>query len=286
MNENRGTAVMHCDSHWVQPAMLAEIACPEPTKSWKPIPHNVFREELLNAIGHYGLKPISERWALSEAKKTSKIVDSTIYTGYGSRCFGLIDVASDDGGYSFAIAARSSLDKTLAIGVAAGGRVFICDNLALIGDVVQYRKHTSLLDIVSETRKAIGAVLQRSKLLVNFINMMKQVSVNNEIVDNILVDAALAGVLPGNTLQEIASAWRGDFENSGDYAGFQDRLEAGVYQDRTGWTLHNLWTETAGKRINPTSPGGEVFGRQQLWNNIMVKRLALPTDLMVQSTNN
>lgn len=281
MPENTSKAIMHVDAKWVNVDVLNTIPCPAPTNSWKPIPHAVFRQELHNAVAQHGYSVLAERWALSDAKKSrTDQTDASVYTGFGARCFGLIDVASHDSGYCFSIAGRSSLDKTLAIGVAAGGRVFICDNLALIGDVVQYRKHTSMLDIVAETRKAVEAVLNRGKVLAQFIDAMRAAPVNNNMVNAVLVDAALAGVLPGNTLQEIASAWRGDYDNVGDYVGFADRLNQGVYSDRNGWTLHNLWTETAGKRINPTSQGSEVFGRQQAWNNIMVKQLGLSTDLI------
>src|SRR5881397_1045647 len=46
-------------------------------------------------------------------------------------------------GYSDTCGLRNSHDKRFPIGISVGSRVFVCDNLAFIGDHVIKRKHTA-----------------------------------------------------------------------------------------------------------------------------------------------
>ena len=75
----------------------------------------------------------------------------------------------DTGETAAAIAFRHSNDKTEAMKMYAGVRVFICDNMALSGDeIILNRKHTTRLNVAAELTKAFdrykdGAfVLQRN----------------------------------------------------------------------------------------------------------------------------
>jgi predicted SpoU family rRNA methylase len=47
----------------------------------------------------------------------------------------------EDMGLSIGI--RNSYDKSMSIGVALGARVFVCDNLAISGEIRIVRKHTA-----------------------------------------------------------------------------------------------------------------------------------------------
>jgi hypothetical protein len=60
----------------------------------------------------------------------------------GARYFGMLTLRSNYGDYGDLVGLRNSHDKTFPIGIAFGSRVFVCDNLAFIGDHVIRRKHT------------------------------------------------------------------------------------------------------------------------------------------------
>jgi len=53
-----------------------------------------------------------------------------------------MSLRSPYGDYTDAVGLRNSHDKSFPIGIAFGSRVFVCDNLAFIGDQVIRRKHT------------------------------------------------------------------------------------------------------------------------------------------------
>src|SRR5258707_7975336 len=53
-----------------------------------------------------------------------------------------MSLRSQYGNYTDAVGLRNSHDKSFPIGIAFGSRVFVCDNLALIGDHIIKRKHT------------------------------------------------------------------------------------------------------------------------------------------------
>ena len=60
----------------------------------------------------------------------------------GARYFGVLCLRSPYGDYTDMLGLRNSHDKSLAIGIAFGSRVFVCDNLAFSADHVIRRKHT------------------------------------------------------------------------------------------------------------------------------------------------
>jgi hypothetical protein len=76
------------------------------------------------------------------------------------------------GDYTDTVGLRNSHDKSFPIGIAFGSRVFVCDNLAFIGDHVIRRKHTvkakrELPGLVTEIVQPLQAqrVAQNQKLL-------------------------------------------------------------------------------------------------------------------------
>jgi hypothetical protein len=56
--------------------------------------------------------------------------------------FGLWQIGAVDASMAYMVGIRNSINKTMAIGIAAGTKVFVCDNLAFSGELVQFRKHT------------------------------------------------------------------------------------------------------------------------------------------------
>jgi hypothetical protein len=61
----------------------------------------------------------------------------------GSRLFGVWDIADAKNGMASAIGFRNATDKSMAVGITVGTRVFVCDNLAISGDFIAFRRHTA-----------------------------------------------------------------------------------------------------------------------------------------------
>jgi hypothetical protein len=61
----------------------------------------------------------------------------------GMRYFGLMSLRSTYAGFRGTLGLRNSHDKSTPIGIAFGSQVFVCSNLAFIGDHVIRRRHTA-----------------------------------------------------------------------------------------------------------------------------------------------
>ena len=122
---------------------LALVPVPEATDSYIPVPHNNLADTL-STIGSDILKGFTlsnEQYALARE---------------GQQMFGVLSFRNDHNELGLSIGFRNSYDKSMAIGIAIGAQVFVCDNLALTGDITIMRKHTvnvwsSLEDIAIST---------------------------------------------------------------------------------------------------------------------------------------
>jgi hypothetical protein len=56
--------------------------------------------------------------------------------------FAVLKFQRDESDMALSIAFRNSYDRSMSLGIAIGATVFVCDNLALQGDIVIMRKHT------------------------------------------------------------------------------------------------------------------------------------------------
>lgn len=107
---------------------------PEPTDTWKPVPHARVVEVLVESLGLRGLQVVKDEYAM---------------TPDGMKMFGVLALNLEETGIRFAIGCRNSHDKSFSLGLTVGYKVFVCDNLAFHGDFTPVtRKHTSKFDEV------------------------------------------------------------------------------------------------------------------------------------------
>ena len=116
---------------WRISHQLRRLACgahPRRDRYALPVPHHEIVELVRYTLGFYGHEIFEEHHAI---------------TPEGARYFGLLSLRSPYGDYTDTVGLRNSHDKSFPIGIAFGSRVFVCDNLAFIGDHVIRRKHTA-----------------------------------------------------------------------------------------------------------------------------------------------
>jgi hypothetical protein len=122
--------IVHKGGHLVTRDDLALIEVPEVTESYMPVPHNHLADTL-STIGQDILKGFTlskEQYALARE---------------GNQMFGVLVFKRENSELGLSIGFRNSYDKSMAIGVAIGAEVFVCDNLALTGDITVLKKHTT-----------------------------------------------------------------------------------------------------------------------------------------------
>jgi hypothetical protein len=75
----------------------------------------------------------------------------------GMRMFGFLELDIERGGLRLGVAVRNANDKAFALGLVAGYRTFVCDNLAFRGDFMAVtRKHSKSLEKELQDVLAVG----------------------------------------------------------------------------------------------------------------------------------
>lgn len=140
--------IVHSGGNVVTKDDLAQVPVPEATESYVPVPHNYLAETLLT-IGRdilTGFRLEDEQYALARG---------------GNQMFGVLAFRNGGSEMGLSIGFRNSYDKSMAVGIAIGAKVFVCDNLAFTGDITVLRKHTS--NVWSSLENIAISTLYRSR---------------------------------------------------------------------------------------------------------------------------
>jgi len=121
--------IVHRGGELVTREQLDFIQVPEATDSYIPVPHYHLADKLLtisnDILRDYTL--IGENYAIARQ---------------GNQMFAVLKFKREESDIGLSIAFRNSYDRSMSLGIAIGATVFVCDNLALEGDIVVMRKHT------------------------------------------------------------------------------------------------------------------------------------------------
>lgn len=119
-------------------------------------------------------KPYHHRDIISVVKQSAQAIGLDIMKSEyalaqnGQQMFGVYDLSQGTSELSWSIGIRNSMNKSLSIGITAGTRVFVCDNLCFSGEFLAFRKHTSALDIDELAFLAYRSMKQVIPLLRSF----------------------------------------------------------------------------------------------------------------------
>jgi len=132
----------HCGAERVTRADLARIAAPARTATWVPIKHSDLLDAVHAELARRGLAVRREQYAVQHQ---------------GTMLFGTLDLDWYDTGESAAaLGLRTANDKSMALQLAIGLKIFVCDNLCFAGDLIALkRKHTAGLDLARELVQAL-----------------------------------------------------------------------------------------------------------------------------------
>lgn len=119
--------MLHAGAEAIDYDGLRQLITPDATATHVPIPHFRLVDMLRHTLGFYGHEVTQEHHGV---------------TPDGARYFGLLSLRSSYTGYEDTLGIRNSHDKAFPASCAFGSRVFVCDNLAFIGEHVIKRRHT------------------------------------------------------------------------------------------------------------------------------------------------
>jgi hypothetical protein len=214
---------------------LRYIPMPEETPTYKPVSHYDLARNLAEVSGALLRDYTLDRSQYGLAREGNQMFAVHTYRN-GSDSMGL------------SIGFRNSYDKSMSVGIAIGASVFVCDNLALTGEIAIARKHTS--NVLADLEALTITTIYRSQH--NFTKIVEdaQLMQGQHLSDD---DAyRLIGLLYGNgiiTPRQIPVVKKQWLAPSHD-----------LFSDRTVWSMYNAVTESL-----KTSPP----------NKIMEKHIAL-----------
>src|ERR1051325_138558 len=150
-----GTLMAHAGANKITRDELARIVTPEATDTFRPIPHVELINTLIETLSFRHIQVVKEEYAVSPE---------------GEKMFGLLELDATFLDCRFSIGVRNAHDKSMRLGLVAGYRVFVCDNMAFIGDYKPLlAKHSKHFDLTASISVGVDKI-QR-----NFEPLAKQV---------------------------------------------------------------------------------------------------------------
>jgi hypothetical protein len=222
---------------------LASLPTPDPTETWKPVPHYDLVCSLVEGLGKHEIQITREEYATSGNDH--------------ARFFGVLDLVIPglkQPDYAMALGIRGSNDRSMAIQATAGARVFVCDNLAFSGDsgtIVLRKKHTSRLDLSAVVPPAIDAYLERAGQFVVDIEQMKSFELTESRAKELVYNAFIRErVMPLRFIPEVHRLY------------FDDQEQREKFEARSLWSLNNAFTEIVKNlAVTPQQRAGVSIGR-------------------------
>lgn len=211
-----GTLV-HKQSDLVTRSQLRSFIPPEATATWRPIAHADLIEAIDRELEQRNVAIKREQFAVQRQ---------------GARLFAVLDLAeqrSDD--FTAAMGIRHSNDRSMAVEIAVGVRVFVCDNLAFSGDLIALRrKHTARLDLAAEISLALDRYEHQLTTLHTKIDDLKSLALSDTDAKTLILDAFREEIVPVRFLKPVCSDYFRPTEGMTDV------------MPRTWWALHNAFT--------------------------------------------
>ena len=244
--------VLHRGARIVERDELDTVDPPPATATWYPLKHAAVLDRVKTTLDSAGFSVTREAFAL---------------TADNHRFFGTLDLRSEiSGGVTLSVGVRNSTDKSLPIGLVAGTRVFVCDNLAFASEIVVVRKHTrfgerrfsdAIARAVSTLRQYQGTEGQR-------IEWMQQAEVGEDQANSLILQAYEKDIVGSRLLPSVIRHWRDPIHDE--------------FRPRNVWSLFNAFTEVLKprQRMQPSAAAHETIRLQRLLTRDM-PHVEIPT---------
>lgn len=213
--------MLHSGSRSVDRPTLESIDAPPATDTWFPVRHGDVLGRAVGLLEGAGFRVEKSRYGLSTDNH---------------RFFGVLDLSLPVGydGVKLAVGIRNSTDKTFPIGLAAGTRVFVCDNLAFSAELTVTRKHTR--NGMDRWTEAIGGAVHRLDQFQRAesvrIERLQGCHLGLPEADSFILRAWESGILSTRQLPDAVKQWRDPQYDWG--------------REGTAWHLYNAMTHALG----------------------------------------
>ena len=201
---------------------LTLIPLPPATDTFQPIAHQQLVDSLDEALALRQFRIVRSEFAVSPD---------------GMKLFGLLEINTVMDGIRFAIGLRNSNDKSMRLGLVAGYRVKVCDNMMFQGDFNPLlAKHTKGLDLIESVSIGVDRIHRGFAPLKKAIETKRLMTLEDDEARVLIYQAFLEEKFPITLIKEVHRNY------------FQPEWED--FRDRTLWSLENAFTESF-KSLNP-----------------------------------
>jgi hypothetical protein len=211
------STLSHAQSQLVTRADLAAIPPPPATATWKPIPHFDLIYAIDRQLAVRDVRIKREAFALQRQ---------------GARLFGVLDLAlGETEEFCAALGIRTANDRSMALEIAVGVRVFVCDNMAFSGDLIALRrKHTAKFDLNADISRAVDRYQAHLQVFHGQVLAIQQRPLSDAEAKVTIFEAFRREIIPIRFFPAVAETY------------FHPAPEMTDVQPRTRWGLHNAFT--------------------------------------------
>jgi hypothetical protein len=203
-NMSKSKLMVHVDTNRVPRETVLLVPPPEATDSYRPVAHKQFLELMLKNLEQAKLKVLDEEYSLNKE---------------GTKMFGVLDIESRHD-RNMLIGIRNSHDGSMAMGITAGERVTVCDNLAFSGQYVEMRKHTSGVTDEGLDRMVKDSIIKVQRLIQDFsmwITTLRAVKFQDDRhVKALMLDGVAEGVISVQGIKKLLKAYTEEKKLSGE----------------------------------------------------------------------
>ena len=233
----------HAHSQLVTRTDLMTMPAPAATLTWKPIAHYDLVQAIDRQLAVRDIRIVGEQFAVQRG---------------GLRLFGVLELevpgSAPSEEYRFALGVRTANDRSEALSIVAGAKVFVCDNLALSGDLIAIRrKHTAGFDLNADISRAIDRYQGHLEVFHRQLGDLMYRPLDDAQAKVMVFDAFAMEVLPVRFFPAVAETY------------FRPQPAMTDVAPRTCWGLHNAFTRAV-RQMAPapafaaTTRLGKFFG--------------------------
>ena len=208
------TLFVHRGAQYVTRDTLATLEAPPATATWKPIKHAVLVDAIHAEVARRGIGVTFENYAVQ--RKTHMLFGVMVLNWLDSDTF------------AAALAFRHANDRTEALRMFAGVRVFACDNMALSGDeIILQKKHTARFALAQALPEAFDRYQYGTLRLQQSIEDLQGTPIDAQGAQGTIFDIFRRKIVPLRLFHPVVDDW-----------------EAQHPQGKVGntWTLVNCFT--------------------------------------------
>ena len=174
------------------------------TRSFRPVHHKLVIDSVRTGLNAVGLVIVKTEYVLAGKD--------------GMRMFGVMDLDSGNDELCWSIGIRNSMDKSMALGLCAGTKVFVCENQAFDSEFVALRKHTkglTLEELELMAYRAIRCLVGRLTKFQAWHEGLKQYELSEADAKILLVELIRQSVMPASWFPRFYDLYfRGAYEQT------------------------------------------------------------------------